>query len=274
MIGVVVVPFRLRCVRRRIHRRFGGDKRIQSGWRRFHCGGSRFQGALARPFTGLNGWRRCGLRDRVFDAGRRDQSDDAGLCIETDTIQGDRAERCGNGDRIAARALRRQPHLRCIGRKVRQRSGGAIAADQSAVACEGECGVIQSLDQGGQPFLQRKHAAGGLRRCDKNANAVAESETGACAGHQVARCCAKSAQAFEAQCAGWRQAPGELRHLAAVRIGGPDRFVRQRALVGNAEKFQPGGIGPQNPRAIARPDQRRGAAEGVSREFWVADGLQ
>ena len=99
--------------------------------------------------------------------------------------------------------------------------------------------------------------------------AVGEIQPRAGAGRERAERGAETAQPFEARGARWQQPSSELRYLASMLIGRAKRFRRERCGVRRAERPGADRIGPENPRAVCRPQPCGQAAGSMNRQPWI-----
>ncbi len=159
--------------------------------------------------------------------------------------------------------------------KTQQRSRGVAAADKHAVARERRDRRIDAFDQPLQPLQQRHRTADQLGGRDQDAvAAIGKLQPGAAAGHEPADRCAETAQPLQPDRAAAGQTACKLRDLAPLRVGGAEYFPGEDRAIGGAEQVGADRIGPQNPRAVDRPEPGRQRARCMHRQSRIADTLQ
>ena len=224
-----------------------------------------------------------GLGRRGLRGDGLDQRDQADIGAAADALQhhvADAEGRFGAAllQRVAARVI--EAGFGKIA-QIRQRPRGVAGADQHAVARKCCDRRVDAFDQALQPLDQRHRAAGSTHRGDEHARAAVavrhrqiDPKPRAAAGDEPAECRTKAAQPLQPDSAIRWQPACELRHLPPMRIGRTEGFFGKAGAIGGAE--QPGAdrIGPQNPRAVARPQPNRQRARRMHRQPRVADALQ
>src|SRR5882724_3331304 len=214
----------------------------------------------------------CGLRR----AGR-DQCHDADISAGPDALQDQVADADGRLDAALLQGLAARIVKANLGEiaKAEQRSRSSAGADEYAVACERRDRRIDALDQALQSLDQRHRAAGrfGARNQDAVA-AIGKIKPCAAAGNERTECCAEAAQPPHPNRAVPWQPARQTRDLAPVQIRRSETLVRKRCAMGCIE--QPGAdrIGPENPRAVDRPEPCGGGACGMHRQSRIADASQ
>ena len=154
------------------------------------------------------------------------------------------AARCRWRRRACRRARRRRSATRCL------RPGAATV----------------------RPAASRGRPLGGR---DQNAvAAVGEIEPRAAAGHERAERRAEAAQPLQPDRAGQRQPPRQSRHLAPVLIRRTEDLFGKRRGIGRAEQSGADRIGPQDPRAVDRPQPCGQRACRMHRQSRIADASQ
>ena len=228
------------------------------------------------PFAGWRDRLRCAARPAARGA-RRDQRDETDIGAAADALQhhvadADRRLDAALLQRVAARLI--EAGLGEIA-KAEQRTRGVAGADEHAVAGEGGDRRIDAFDQALQPLDQRHRAADGFGGRDQDAvAAIGKFEPRAAAGDERAERRAEAAQPLQPDRAVRRQPARELRHLAPVRIRRTESPVGQCCAIGGAEQFGADRIGPQNPRAVDRPQPCGQGARRMHRQSRIADASQ
>ena len=206
---------------------------------------------------------------------RRDQPDEAGIRAATHALQhhvADAGSRLGAAllQRLATRIVKAGPGKIA---KTGQRSRRGAGADQRAVARESRDRGIDAVDEALQPLDQRHRAADRFGGGDQNAvAAVGEIKPGAAASHQPAERRAETAQPLQPDRAA--EPACQLHHLTPLRIRRSEVFAGQRDAIGCAEQRGPDRIGPQDTRAIDRPQPGGQGACRMQRQPRIAEASQ
>ena len=152
---------------------------------------------------------------------------------------------------------------------------GLAGADEHAVAREGGDRLLDTFDQSSQPIEQRHRATDQFGGGDQDAAvAVGEFEPGTAAGDEHAERRAEAAQPLQPERVAQRQSSRKLGHLAPVRVCRTEAPLGERPAIGRAEQFRADWIGPENPRAIHRPEPGWADACRMDRQPRIADASQ
>ena len=208
---------------------------------------------------------------------RRDQPDQADIGAGADALQHHVAE--ADSRFGAALAERIVAHVVEAGlgeiAEAEQRTRGIADADHHAVAGEGGNRRLDALDQKLQPLDQRHGAADRFGGGNQDAMAaIGKFKPGAAAGDEHAQRRAEAAQPLHPDRAAQRQSSRELCHLAPACVRRTEGFLGEGCAIGRAEQFGADRIGPENPRAVDRPEPGGEGACRMDRQSRIADASQ
>ena len=159
--------------------------------------------------------------------------------------------------------------------KTGKRAGGVAGACKGAVGRKGSDRTLDALDQKPQALGQRQAATGRLGCRDQDGvMAVGKIQPHAGAGHELAELRPEAAQPLQPHRADGGEPRRELRNLPPVRVGRTERSPCEFSGIRCAEQLCSDRIGPQDLRAVGRPQPCRRRARRMLREPQIAGEMR